>query len=65
MKKIGLVSIDTSHPKTYGRVMQENPEFGLQYSMVYDDGFRGEEEINWFVGKFCPQGRAETIEELA
>ena len=65
MKKIGLVSIDTSHPRTYGRVMLENPEFGLRYSMVYDDGFRGDDELNWFIEKYGLEGRAETIEELA
>ncbi len=65
MKKIGLVSIDTSHPKTYARVMCENPEFGLRYSMVYDDGFRGEEEINWFIRNYALEGRAESVEELA
>ncbi|MBQ2841240.1 MAG: Gfo/Idh/MocA family oxidoreductase [Oscillospiraceae bacterium] len=65
MKKIGLVRMDTSHPFTYGRVMDENPELGLAYTMVYDDGFRTDEEVEWFVKKCGMEGRAKTIEELA
>lgn len=65
MKKIGLVSIDTSHPYTFARVMKENPELGLMYSMVYDDGFRSNDEVNWFIEKYGMQGRARTIDELA
>lgn len=65
MKKIGLVSIDTSHPLAYARVMQENPELGLMYSMMHDDGFRSDEEVQWFIDKYGMQKRAKTIDELA
>ena len=65
MKKIGLVSIDTSHPLTYARTMKANPELELRYSMVYDDGFRSEDEINWFIRNFELEGRAGSIDELA
>ena len=65
MKKIGLVSIDTSHPLAYARVMKENPELGLMYSMMHDDGFRSDEEVQWFIDKYGMQKRAKTIDELA
>ena len=65
MKKIGLVNIDTSHPFTFTQRMAENPELELNYFMVYNDGFRGDDEVEWLMNKCNMEKRAETIDELA
>lgn len=65
MKKIGLVNIDTSHPLSWVQKMAENPELDMQYSMLFSDGFRGDDEVNWIIDKYNMEGRAETIAELA
>ncbi len=65
VKKIGLVNIDTSHPFSWAQKMAENPELDMQYSMLFSDGFRGDDEVNWIIDKYNMEGRAETIAELA
>lgn len=65
MKKIGLVNIDTSHPFSFAEKMDAAPEMDMQYAMVYNDGFRGDDEVNWFINKYNMEGRAESIDELA
>ena len=65
MKKIGLVNIDTSHPFSFAEIMAENPELDMQYTSVYNDSFRGDEEVDWFVKKYNMQNRAKSIAELA
>lgn len=65
MKKIGIVNIDTSHPFNFSRIMEENPELDMQYSMIYNDSFRSDEEVEWFKNRYEMAGRAKTIEELA
>ena len=65
MKKIGLVNIDTSHPFAWAKKMQENPELDMQYAMLFSDGFRGDDEVNWFINKYNMLGRAKSIDELA
>ena len=65
MKRIGLVNIDVSHPQAFAQKMAEHPELEMQYVKVYNEGFRGDEEVNWLVQKYQLEGRAESIEELA
>lgn len=65
MKKIGLINIDTSHPLAFSQLMQDETQLDMQYSMVYNDGFRDDNQVNWFVNKYNMEGRAESIEELA
>ncbi|MBR5248524.1 MAG: hypothetical protein IKV27_06250 [Lachnospiraceae bacterium] len=65
MKKIGLVNIDVSHPFAFAQKMAENPELDMQYVKVFNEGFRGDEEVAWFINKYQMEGRAETIEEMA
>ena len=65
MKKIGLVNIDTSHPFSWAEKMAQNPDLDMQYTMLFSDGFRGDDEVNWFINKYNMEGRAATIEELA
>ena len=33
--------------------------------MLFSDGFRGDDEVNWFINKYNMLGRAATLEELA
>lgn len=65
MKKIGLVNIDTSHPLKWAQKMEQNPELDMQYTMLFSDGFRDDDQVNWFVNKYNMAGRAATIDELA
>ena len=65
MKKIGLVNIDTSHPFSWAQKMEAAPELDMQYAMLFSDGFRGDDEVNWFINKYNMMGRAATIDELA
>lgn len=65
MKKIGLVNIDTSHPFSWAQKMEANPELDMQYAMLFNDGFRGDDEVNWFINKYNMEGRAQSIDELA
>lgn len=65
MKKIGLVNIDTSHPLAFSQLMKDNDYLDMQYTMVYNDSFRSDDEVNWLIDKYNMEGRAESIEELA
>ena len=62
MLKFGAVTIDVSHPKTFSNVLLKG-ERG-RYTAVFNDGFRGEDEVNGFANtlglKIC-----KSIEELA
>jgi hypothetical protein len=62
MLKFGAVTIDVSHPKTFSGVLLKG-ERG-RYTAVFNDGFRGEDEVQGFAEglglKIC-----DSIEELA
>jgi len=62
MLKFGAITIDTSHPKSFCKKLAEG-ERG-RYVAVFNDGFRGEDEVNAFAGfnnlKVCS-----SVEELA
>lgn len=62
MLKFGAVTIDVSHPKTFSGVLLSG-ERG-RYTAVFNDGFRGDDEVNGFAEglglKIC-----KTIDELA
>lgn len=62
MIKIGVVNIDVSHPLAFSEVLlQENR---ARYTAVYNDGFRGDDEVEAFMKK---RGlvRYASIDELA
>lgn len=65
MIKFGAVNIDISHPMNFAWAL-EQPELNgrAKYVAVYNDGFRGEEEVKAFASKnnlvIC-----KTLEELA
>ncbi len=64
MKKIGLVNIDTSHPQGFSAIMAQNAELDMQYTALFADGFRGDDEVNAFCAKYGIE-RVATIEEMA
>lgn len=65
MKKIGIVNIDTSHPFCFAQKMEANPDMEMQYSKLFNNSFRGNDEVNWFIEKYNMQNRAESLDELA
>lgn len=64
MKRIGLVNIDTSHPIAWAKKM-DTEELDMQYAMLYNDGFRKENEENWFIEKYNMLPKVTVIKELA
>ncbi|OPZ93338.1 MAG: Oxidoreductase family, NAD-binding Rossmann fold [candidate division TA06 bacterium ADurb.Bin417] len=63
MKKIGCVNIDTSHPRSFAGYLQKSGRAG--YYAIYNDGFRGEDEVAGFMKTYGVQKRCVTLEELA
>jgi predicted dehydrogenase len=63
MIRIGAVNLDISHPKAFSQVLaQENR---ARYVAVYNDGFRGDDEVEAFIKTFGLEKRCESLEELA
>ena len=62
MLKFGAVTIDVSHPKTFSKVLGDLGRG--QYTAVFNDGFRGEDEV---IGFSEPLGLkvCGSLEELA
>ena len=46
MLKFGAVTIDVSHPKTFSKVLLDGGRG--KYTAVFNDGFRGEDEVSGF-----------------
>ena len=63
MIKIGGVNIDVSHPKAFSERM-EDYSMNMKYEYIFNEGFRGDEEVDWFVKRFGLAGRAASIEEM-
>jgi predicted dehydrogenase len=57
------VNIDTSHPLAFARYLAQGER--ARYAGVYNDGFRGDDEVNAFIHAFGLDGRYHTIEDLA
>ena len=62
MLKFGAITIDTSHPKSFAKKLAAG-ESG-RYVAVYNNGFRGEDEVNAFA-EFNDLKVCNTLEELA
>ena len=62
MLKFGAITIDTSHPKSFAKKLAEG-ERG-RYVAVFNDGFRGEDEVNAFA-EFNNLKVCSSVEELA
>jgi len=63
MIRIGVVNIDVSHPKAFAALLQAGQR--ARYVAVYNDGFRGDDEVDAFVEKFHLERKCRTVEELA
>ncbi len=63
MIKIGAVDIDTSHPLAFGALMEASGRG--KYTAVYNEGFRGEDEVEGFMKKFNIEQKYSDLSELA
>jgi hypothetical protein len=63
MIRIGGVNIDVSHPLAFSEHLQK--ENRARYVAVYNDGFRGDDEVEGFIKSFSLEKRCNSIEELA
>jgi len=63
MVRIGVVNIDTSHPRSFATILHK--ENRARYVAIYNDGFRTDEEVDGFMQEFSLEKRYNTLEELA
>lgn len=63
MIRIGVVNIDTSHPKAYAEYLEEGS--GARYAAIYNDGFRDDDEVEAFIARHNMPPRFHTIAEMA
>lgn len=63
MIKIGVVNIDVSHPLAFSKILQEENRAG--YAAVYNDGFRGMDEVEAFAKNNGLKKICQSVEELA
>ncbi|HEY3413013.1 MAG TPA: Gfo/Idh/MocA family oxidoreductase [Armatimonadota bacterium] len=63
MIRIGVVNIDTSHPLAFSAYFRQGDR--ARYAAVYNDSFRGDEEVEAFIRNHGLDKRCATIEELA
>lgn len=63
MIHIGAVNIDTSHPLAFAEYLKAGSR--ARYAAVYNDGFRGDDEVDAFIRKYNLEKHCRTLEELA
>lgn len=63
MVRVGVVNIDTSHPRAFSQIF--NAGNRARYVAVYNDGFRGDDEVNGFLQSAGLETRCDTVEALA
>jgi len=63
MIRIGCVNIDTSHPKAFAEYLRKGSR--ARYVAVYNDGFRGDDEVQGFIKAYGLERRCESVEDLA
>ncbi len=63
MIRIGTVNIDVSHPLAFSDYLLKGNQ--ARYVAVYNDGFRGDDEVERFIKNRGLEKRCSTIEELA
>jgi hypothetical protein len=63
MIRIGVVNIDTSHPKAFSDYLKHGQR--ARYVAVYNDSFRGDDEVEAFIRSYGLEKRCQSIEELA
>ncbi len=62
MIRIGVVNIDTSHPLAFAKYLAQGER--ARYVAVYNDGFRGDDEVDAFIRQFGLEKRCGSVEEL-
>ena len=66
MIRVGVVNIDTSHPNAFaGKMLDPVNELDACYVGIYNDGFRGDDEVQGFKEHFNLEKHCATLEELA
>lgn len=63
MIRIGAVNIDTSHPKAFSAYLAQGDR--ARYAAVYNDGFRGDDEVEAFIKRYDMMPRFGSIAEMA
>lgn len=63
MIRIGVVNIDVSHPLAFSDILLK--ESRARYVAVYNDGFRGDDEVEAFIQKRGLEKRCASLDELA
>lgn len=63
MIRIGVVNIDTSHPMAFSKYLLQGDR--ARYVAVYNDSFRGDDEVEAFMQKRGLERRCDSIAELA
>lgn len=63
MLRIGVVNIDVSHPGAFAQILLEGDR--ARYVAVYNDGFRGADEVAGFAKKAQLEKICASVEELA
>ena len=63
MIRIGVVNIDVSHPLAFSGLL--NAGSRARYVAVYNDGFRGDDEVEAFIRRAGLEKRCQSVEELA
>lgn len=63
MTRIGVVNIDVSHPLVFSQYLHKGDR--ARYVAVYNDGFRGDDEVEAFIAQQGLEKRCRSIEELA
>ena len=63
MIRIGVVNIDVSHPKAFSEYLKKGNR--ARYVAVYNDGFRGDDEVEGFIKNYKLDKHCKTVEELA
>ena len=63
MIRIGVVNIDVSHPKAFSAYMEKAQR--ARYVAIYNDGFRGDDEVEAFMKNVGLEKRCANVDELA
>ncbi len=63
MFKIGVVNIDVSHPQGFAQYLHSGDRARITH--VFNDGFRGDDEVAGFIKTFDLEGRCDSIADLA
>ena len=63
MYRIGVVNLDVSHPKAFSEYLRKGDR--ARYTAVFNDGFRGDDEVAAFMKANGIEKRSESVEEMA